>query len=92
MKGKKKILTVIGSGNQVINGILAGTENFDVFDISIFPEYYLYLQLASVMALSKEEYLEYYFSDDRDVLFCDDYYDRIRCFLPKKYRDFSVLY
>lgn len=88
LKNKDKVLTVIGSGNQVINGILAGTENFDVFDISIFSEYYLYLQLASVMALSKEEYLEYYFSDDRDVLFCDDYYDRIRRFLPKKYRDF----
>lgn len=41
LENKKRVLTVIGSGAQVLNGILAGSDNFDCFDISIFPEYYL---------------------------------------------------
>ena len=85
---KKNVLTVIGSGGQILNGILAGTRNFDCFDISIFPEYYLYLQIASILALSKEEYLEYYFSEDRDILFCDEIYDKISNKLNGKYKEF----
>jgi len=85
---KKKVLTVIGSGGQILNGALAGTKNFDCFDISIFPEYYLYLQIASVIALTKEEYLKFYFSCDREVLFCDDLYDKISEKLRGKYKEF----
>lgn len=85
---KKNVLKVIGSGGQILNGILAGTRNFDCFDISIFPEYYLYLQIASILALSKEEYLEYYFSEDRDILFCDEIYDKISNKLNGKYKEF----
>lgn len=88
LENKEKVLTVISSGNQIINSILAGTRELDCFDISIFPEYYLYLQLASIMTLSKEDYLKYYFSDDREEFFCDDLYDRIREKLNGKYRDF----
>ena len=69
LENKDKVLTVIGSGNQVINGILAGTKNFDCFDISIFPEYYLYLNIAAIIALNKDEYLKYFLSDDREEVF-----------------------
>ena len=88
LKNKEKVLTVIGSGGQIINGILAGTRDFDCFDISVFPEYYLQLQLASIKALSKEDYLKYYFSDDRDKLFGDDFYDDISDQLDGKYKEF----
>jgi len=88
LQNKKKVLTVIGSGGQILNGILAGTRDFDCFDISIFPEYYLHLQIASILALSKEEYLDYYFSEDRDILFCDDLYDKISDKLTGKYKEF----
>ena len=64
LQNKERVLSVIGSGGQIINNILAGSRYFDCFDISIFPEYYLHLQLASILALSKEEYLDYYFSED----------------------------
>lgn len=43
LENKERVLTVIGSGSQILNGVLAGTRNFDCFDISIFPEYYLHL-------------------------------------------------
>lgn len=88
LKDKRKILSVIGGGQQILNSILLGTREIDCFDISIFPEKYLFLQLASIKALSKSEYLEYYFSEDREVIFGDDLYDQIREYLPEKYKTF----
>lgn len=88
LKNKENVLTVIGSGCQVLNSILAGSSYIDAFDISLFAEYFMNLKLASIMALSKEEFLEYYFSDDREVIFCDDYYDKISEYLFGKYKEF----
>lgn len=88
LANKKKVLTVIGSGSQILNGILAGTQDFDCFDISIFPEYYLNLQIASILALSKEDYLKYYFSSDREEAFNDELYDKISLYLKGKYKEF----
>ena len=88
LKDKKKVLTVIGSGGQILNGILGGNKYIDCFDISIFPEYYLYLQIASILALSKDEYLKYYFSEDREELFGDYFYDKISNKLKGKYKEF----
>ena len=88
LKNKEKVLSVIGSGNQILNTILGGTRKIDCFDISVFPEYYLFLQLASVVALEKEDYFHYFLSEDRDILFSDYFYDRIRDILNGKYKDF----
>ena len=88
LENKPEILTVIGSGNQILNSILAGTRNITCFDISIFPEYYLYLQLASIASLSKEDYLNYYLSNDREELFHEKYYDLIASNLPTQYQKF----
>ena len=51
LQNKENVLSVIGSGNQILNTILGGTRNIDCFDISIFPEYYLQLQIASIISL-----------------------------------------
>lgn len=88
LQNKNNVLSVIGSGNQILNTILGGTRNIDCFDISIFPEYYLQLQIASIISLSKEDYLNYYLSDDREVLFSDDLYDLISNNLTGKYKIF----
>jgi len=88
LENKDKVLTVIASGGQILNGILAGTRDFDCYDISMFPEYYLYLQLASIQTLSKEDYLKYYFSDNRDEVFGDAFYDKISEKLTGKYKEF----
>lgn len=88
LKNKETVLSVIGSGNQILNGILGGTKNFDCFDISIFPQYYLFLQLASVITLSKEDYIKYYLSFDNEELFSSKFYDKIRNNLKDKYKKF----
>lgn len=88
LENKDKVLTVIGSGNQVINGILAGTKNFDCFDISIFPEYYLYLNIAAIIALNKDEYLKYFLSDDREEVFSYELYEKISFYLKGEHKQF----
>lgn len=76
-QNKNRVLSVIGSGNQILNGILAGTRNLDCFDISVFPKYYLFLHIASIISLNKEEYIKYYFSENRNELFSENIYDKI---------------
>lgn len=88
LQNKKEILSVISSGNHILNAILGGSRNIDCFDISIFPEYYLYLQIAAIMSLSKEEYLEYLLSNDRGLVFSEEYYNKIRNNLKGKYKEF----
>lgn len=88
LENKETVATVIGSGCQILNGVLAGIRSFDCFDISVFPEYYLFLQISSVLALSKEDYLKYHFSEDREELFGDDFYDKISGNLKGKYKEF----
>ena len=39
--GREKVLSVIGSGDQILNLILEGTKEIDAFDISSFPKYFL---------------------------------------------------
>lgn len=88
LQNKKNVLSVIGSGNQILNTILGGSRVIDCFDISVFAEFYLYLQIASVVSLSKEDYINYFLSDDREVLFSDDLYDLISNNLTGKYKTF----
>lgn len=88
LQNKDRVLSVIGSGQQILNCILAGTTNIDCFDISIFPQYYLFLQIASVLSLTKEEYIQYLISTDRKKSFCDELFDKVRENLKGNYKKF----
>lgn len=88
LQNKEEVLSIISSGNHILNAILGGSERIDGFDISIFPEYYLYLQIAAITKLNKKDYLDYLLSDDRDIVFSKKYYKKIRGNLKDKYREF----
>lgn len=88
---KKNILSVIGSGDQIINSLITKPEYIDCFDISIYPEYFLNLKLAAIKTLSKEEYLNLFFEcalTSKDEYYDDLYFEKIRNELVDKYRDF----
>lgn len=53
-------LTVCGSGDQVINGILLGAKEIDTFDINYFAKYGLLLKIAAIKTLTKEEFIQAY--------------------------------
>ena len=64
IKDKKKILTVVASGDQMLNSILFGATDIDAFDISIFPKYYLKLKMAALESLDCSDYKEFFFGKD----------------------------
>ena len=88
LKNNKKILTVISSGDQIINSILEGIVNIDAFDISTFPKYFLFLKLAAIKRLSKEEYINFFFESPTTEEIYDDLYDLIRQELNKENKEF----
>ena len=60
LSNKKKILSVIGSGDQILNSILLGTNDIDGYDISRFSKYFLQLKIAAILSLSKEEFMNFF--------------------------------
>lgn len=58
-----RILSVIGSGDQILNAILLGSKDIDAFDISKFPKYFLDLKIAAIKCLSYEEYIDFFYDE-----------------------------
>ena len=77
MEGKD-VLTVIGSGDHVLNAILKGTKKIDAFDISIYAIMLYYLKEAAVKALTYQEFIEFFFK-----VFNSIQYEKIRPHLEK---------
>ena len=72
-KDKKRILCVIGSGDQILNALTFVPEKIVGFDISVFPKFFLKLKLAGIMNLSRDEFVKFFF----DVTYNsnEDFYD-----------------
>ena len=56
----KSLLTVGSSGDQVLNAILGGVSNIDVYDLCPFSEEYYNLKRAAIEVLSREEFLNFF--------------------------------
>ena len=55
LQDNDRILSVIGSGDQILNSILGNTYNIDAFDISIFPKHLLFLKIGAIESINYEE-------------------------------------
>lgn len=88
LTNKKRMLSVIASGDQILCGILEGTKEIDAFDISRFPKYFLYLKKAAIQALSREEYIDFFYGCcNRDSVY-EEMYDSIRVYLEDDMLEF----
>lgn len=88
LRKRKKVLSVIGSGDQILNCILNGTKNIDAFDISVFPKYFLELKMAAIKALTVDEYIDFFYEvTNRDEVYEDMYY-RIAVYLENDMCEF----
>lgn len=88
-KNKQDMLTVIASSDQIINAILEGAKNIDAFDISSFPQYFMFLKFAALKSLTREEYIDFFLSEiTTDEKYDDIYFDLIRKNLPKESKEF----
>ena len=54
----KKIITVTGSSDHIINAILKGSTNITTFDINPLTKYYMDLKLSAIRELSFEVFLK----------------------------------
>ena len=62
----KKIITVTGSGDHIINAILKGCNDITTFDINPLTKEFMELKLEKIKELSLEEYLEFFSNLDKD--------------------------
>lgn len=88
---KDKVLSVIGSGDQILNTLLTKPSKIDAFDISVFPKFFLKLKIASIKSLSRGEYTKFFFSTTEtflDEYYDDLYFDKIRKELDIEAEDF----
>lgn len=88
---KDKVLSVIGSGDQILNTLLTKPSKIDAFDISAFPKFFLKLKIASIKSLSRDEYIKFFFSTTEtflDEYYDDLYFDKIRKELEIEAEDF----
>lgn len=81
----KKILTVTGSGDQVISAMMRGASEIDTFDCNKLTYYHLFLKLAAIKALSYEEFLDFYTfgKEEKPQKKKKEHYKKIRDFLVK---------
>lgn len=94
----KDILTVQGSGDQVIELLLNGATNIDAFDINPLTEYYTDLKLAAFRArVSKQEYLDFFryndypiFGQDNNRCFNYETFNKIKDFLNPECHEFWI--
>jgi len=87
LKNKNRVLSVIGSGDQIINTIFLGAKKIVGIDISRFPKYFLPLKLASIKKLDKDDYLEYFYGFLNNP-FMLKYYEKVRDELEDNSRTF----
>ena len=59
-----RVLSVIGSGDQILNAILFGSKKIDAFDISAFPKYYLEFKIAAIKCLSYREFIDLFINSN----------------------------
>lgn len=67
---RKKMLSIIGSADQILTAIAHGTYSVDAVDISTFPKYFMYLKMAAIKVLTPYNYAECFFSHQFDS--CDN--------------------
>lgn len=59
----KKVVTVTGSSDHIINIILKGCTNITTFDINPLTKYYMDLKLSAIKELSYKEFLDFMLYD-----------------------------
>ena len=88
LKNRENSLSVISSGDQILNLCLE-SNNIDCFDISRFPKYLLELKRALILSLDYKDYVDFFFNfihyDNEKY---DDFYYQSRNNLDKNYRIF----
>lgn len=82
---EKSLLTVGSSGDQILNAILFDCKKITLIDVCPYSKFYIYLKLATMLELERQEFLKFLrykdfpkvFKDNREV-FNKDIFNRIK--------------
>lgn len=83
MKAKwQKYLGVMASTNPMLNAVSFGCKDITVFDINALNVYFMYLSIAAVLTLDYQEFLDYFYSPDKDKYYSKFYFEKLKGELP----------
>ncbi len=82
LKDKKRVLSIIASGDQIINSILFGSQDIVGIDISRYPKYFLPIKIEALKKLNKQDFLNFILGNDEEKPFSKSKYYEIRDNLP----------
>lgn len=85
----KEVLTVAGSGDQMLNAYLLGAKNVTCFDINPLAFYQVKLKKAAVDALSYQEFLNFFFTEFNKI-FDRNLFEKIADKLDSETLDFYM--
>ncbi len=81
----KKVLSVIGSGDQYFSSILYGAEEVTCFDMFAPSKYYLIFKYIAIKVLTYEEFVEFFIKSNMKNKVI---YQKLRKHLPKDVKTF----
>lgn len=81
----KKILTVAGSGDQLLTCALNGAKSVDVFDINPLQIYFTKLKVSALKALGVGEFNDYFY---KKLMFSRSLYNKVRDYLDNSTTQF----
>jgi len=79
----KKVLTIIGSGDQIINAIFFGAKEVVGFDYNILSQHIFYLKIAAIKTLNYQEFFDFFGKKHNNGSFNYKLYLKIRKVLNK---------
>ncbi|MFH0970048.1 MAG: DUF3419 family protein [Candidatus Diapherotrites archaeon] len=84
----KKVLTISGSGDQVLNAIFLGAREVIGFDLNYYSENILRLKIAAIRTLSRESFLSFFGKSQKSIQLDYSIYRQIRPKLKRKCQSF----
>jgi S-adenosylmethionine:diacylglycerol 3-amino-3-carboxypropyl transferase len=81
----KKVLTVAGSGDQLLTCALNGAKSVDAFDINPLQIYFTKLKVSALKALGVGEFNDYFY---KKLMFSRSLYNKVRDYLANSTRTF----
>ena len=94
---EKKVLTICGSGDQVLNALFFGAKKVTGFDLNMYSEHMLNLKVSAILSLNLKEFLEFFRKQKINKGFDYEIYKKIKenlvnetkKFFDKLYREYD---
>ncbi len=85
---KKSVLTICGSGDQMINALFLGAKKVTGFDINFYSKHMLNLKVSSILSLELNEFIEFFGDKKINVGFSYRIYKKTRENLDNSTKEF----